>query len=245
MADVGLKEEKRGLRQAIRKWREKRKAKKATTTVTVTSIATTMSPQSTSNAAPVPAPAALFAPTTETTIHSPADPRNRRASPPSTIKKPRNTRRNTAPANFWAQPGPTTTITTTANTSPDFAATTNRLRSRLSLRRFSSQHLSQVQPQSQSQTLHPVRPILSQTPSAPAPHDHQNRRATLQSTTASEIAAQTQHDAAKLVAAAEVIRRDKPKDWLDPEWRAKEAKIIEDASVGEVREGGEGEKVGS
>ncbi|KAJ4348437.1 uncharacterized protein N0V89_009811 [Didymosphaeria variabile] len=60
-------------------------------------------------ASPPPVPTALFTPTTETFIHSPADPRNRSrnssntssTSPPGTLKKPRPvSRRNTAPSDF-------------------------------------------------------------------------------------------------------------------------------------------------
>ncbi|KAF2444223.1 hypothetical protein P171DRAFT_28433 [Karstenula rhodostoma CBS 690.94] len=60
-------------------------------------------------ASPPPVPTALFTPTTETFIHSPADPRNRSrnssntssTSPPSTLRKPKPiSRRNTAPSDF-------------------------------------------------------------------------------------------------------------------------------------------------
>ncbi|KAF2176354.1 hypothetical protein K469DRAFT_700078 [Zopfia rhizophila CBS 207.26] len=100
------------------------------------------------------------------------------------------------------------------NTAPADYFTTSKSRFRLSKR-------SSVLPSSTQ----PLSPI----PSAPLPHDHPNRSATFTFTTAPEIAAQTNHESERVVEAAAVIRRDKPKDWLNPNWRAEDAKTRQEA----------------
>jgi exonuclease VII large subunit len=113
----------------------------------------------------------------------------------------------------------TTTITATAPQK-------QRLRYRLSLSKRSSYQPVASPPFPASPVSSPPNtiPLASPTPSAPNPAEHEDRRATFQFTTAAEIAAKIKADEEKLAQAAEVIRRDKPKDWLDPGWREREEK---------------------
>ncbi|KAF2728443.1 hypothetical protein EJ04DRAFT_516608 [Polyplosphaeria fusca] len=193
-------EERRGIRTVLRRWRARLIKDKKTITTAEASISHPAAQ----------APPQLFAATTETTIHSPADPRHRRPEPPAALRKPRPTRRNTAPADFFAQPTTTTTITAIAplNQSP-------KSKLRLSFRsskRYSS--LPVIPPaESQSQQLHQprTRPSLVSSPSAPAPARHANRRTTVQPTTAAEMALRTDRGVEELVGAAEEVRRDRRK----------------------------------
>lgn len=140
-------------------------------------------------------------------------------------------RRNTAPADYFSNANtsnnpeaetvvPLNTITTTITALA--APPKNRPRYRLSLSKRSS-----IQHPPPRPLLAPA-PLVSPAPSAPNPLEHEDRRATFQYTTAAEIAARTEQDKEMLVKAAEVIRRDKPKDWLDPQWREKEARELEE-----------------
>ena len=112
-----------------------------------------------------PSPALVFAPTTETIITSPFDPRNRprvdsaTSSPQSTLRKrPPKTRRNTAPADYFpSNPekeemqramSPVSTITTTITAT---APAKKRHRYRLSLSHRSS--LSNISAPLRSPTL--------------------------------------------------------------------------------------------
>ncbi|KAF2018489.1 hypothetical protein BU24DRAFT_171937 [Aaosphaeria arxii CBS 175.79] len=245
--------EKKGFRRSLRKWRDRMKSqKKIATTSTSPSLARhneQTSSQQQQREAPITTSQTVnpFPPTTQTIISSPLDRRSSQASSPAILpSKPFATRRNTAPADYFSsQPtsatsktavAPINSITTTisANTPAK-----KGLRSRLSAS-FSSS--SATAAASVARTSSPVPPPtststssrrssirpqpISPTPSAPNPVDHPNRRATFQFTTAAEIAAQTKLDSEKLKAAAEVIRRDKPKDWMDPAWRDKEDREV-------------------
>lgn len=119
------------LRKTLRRWKEKWRTSSASSSRTsspraplsrlpsnASSAATTthkpsakpsLDPLPPIPASPPPAPAALFTPTTETFIHSPADPRNRSrntstsstTSPPATLRKAQpGSRRNTMPSEF-------------------------------------------------------------------------------------------------------------------------------------------------
>ncbi|KAF2263492.1 hypothetical protein CC78DRAFT_581379 [Lojkania enalia] len=205
MAETETKNvEKRGIRQALKKWKEKLKRDKKTTPVPTP---VTVNEDPTTTTTTTPPPAMLFAPTTQTTIMSPADPRNRRASPPSTLRKPIYSRRNTAPADFFkrSSSAPVATASPPTNTLP-------KSRVRLSLR-LSKRNSSAPLPRIANTS--PARPILSVTNPEPPPSEHSAQRAIPQSTTATDIASQPNHDTEKLVKAAEVVRRDKRKEWPD------------------------------
>ncbi|KAF2466702.1 uncharacterized protein BDR25DRAFT_305931 [Lindgomyces ingoldianus] len=203
----------KGLRIILRKWRERLKKEKKSGTqgqaqAQAQAQAIVHVPQT--SGAPPPPPA-LFPATTTTTIISTAPDSKSPAASRTTLRKPTNPRRNTAPADFFSAFSRTV--------SPTNVTSKSRFRTSISKR------LS-IQPFSSSPTNVPSTGApLSPTPSAPLPHEHPNNRNTFQFTTAAEIAAQAQHDAEKLVEAVEVIRRDKPKDWMDPGWREKEAKL--------------------
>lgn len=117
----GVGTEKTGLRKTLKRWKDKwRIPSAASSRKSITSAPTTRPPTNTSSIAPPPhhlptvpgspalpppLPAALFTPTTETFIHSPADPRNRSISnsPTGTLRKSRPaSRRNTVPADYLA-----------------------------------------------------------------------------------------------------------------------------------------------
>ncbi|KAF2791351.1 hypothetical protein K505DRAFT_326910 [Melanomma pulvis-pyrius CBS 109.77] len=107
-----------GLRKALRRWREKLKRDPHTKSSTPSSTRPHTPAQP-----PIPIPAILFTPTTQTIISSPADPRN---SPPTTLKKLRLARRNTAPAGYFATTGTTASAPAIRNASPNRHAGASR-----------------------------------------------------------------------------------------------------------------------
>ncbi|KAF2007996.1 hypothetical protein P154DRAFT_13689 [Amniculicola lignicola CBS 123094] len=239
----------KSFRRSLRKWRDKlRRDKPAQTPPSRPSTAgpslstpTPIAPHATSTSTPIsppssstpipPAPpdqlppaALIFKPTTQTTIHSPADPRNRkRISSAPQISRPFHDRRKTAPADFFALSGIAGSdggVKTTIS-SPAAGTLNPKSRFRLSISKRSSRYIPTILERPASGTPSTTtstssRPPISTTTSSPAPADHANRRVTLQATTASEMAAKLESEKERLESAAEVIRRDKPKDVLDP-----------------------------
>ncbi|KAF1977063.1 hypothetical protein BU23DRAFT_565217 [Bimuria novae-zelandiae CBS 107.79] len=128
LPSTGVGKEGTGLKKTLKRWKEKwrtsstpssrtsspraplsRLPSNASSAVPSCTTKPSLDPLPPIPASPPPVPSALFTPTTETFIHSPADPRNRSrntsssstSSPPSTLRKPRPvSRRNTAPSDF-------------------------------------------------------------------------------------------------------------------------------------------------
>ncbi|KAF2252564.1 hypothetical protein BU26DRAFT_517162 [Trematosphaeria pertusa] len=186
-----------GFRNTLRRWREKwkrdgKKAPIATPNTRPTTNSSATSPP------PPPQPGALFTPTTQTVISSPLDPRNRSpsASPAGTLKKQHLlSRRNTAPANYYATTEqmaaitPINTITTTISAAPSSPKSRRASRVRLSLAKRGSIQLS---------------------PSTPNLYDQANRRATCQVVTPVKVE-RRRADSETLVEEEDVVRRDLPK----------------------------------
>ncbi|OAL54903.1 hypothetical protein IQ07DRAFT_640371 [Pyrenochaeta sp. DS3sAY3a] len=259
-AQDAKKEENRGLRKAFRKWKDGLKSSNHKSP--------SQSPPSSINPpqpqVPAKAPSikfaqippagspptvegvALFKPTTQTTIHSPLDKRNKPSisltSSASLRKSYLGSRRTSAPADYF---GPAATA---GGGIPSFAETAalehgkppTALHSRRSSRlRFSLSKRSSVLPshpettQSNPSTTisstprQPSLPLISPALSAPSPEAHTNTHATFHYATAADIAALAAQNEKKLQDAAEVIKRDKPKDWLNPGWREQEKREAE------------------
>ncbi|PSN62588.1 hypothetical protein BS50DRAFT_591867 [Corynespora cassiicola Philippines] len=264
MSDAGKPET--GIRKALRKWKDLLKgdttkktppmargarpppapAPAATTAAAPpSSVAPSLSSPSSSRDGttsplpshrPVPAPAALFAPTTQTIISSPADPRNRRrphASPPSTLKKlPPNPRRNTAPADLFSHPNhstatpvsiPMNTITTTITATqqqPHKGHARRSSRLRLSLSRRESGSKSPPPPLSSMMT------SGSASGSASGRTSRTSSRATLHSADVAEQGMRWGKDAGTLIKTAEVVRRERRKGWAEDGWREQKREIV-------------------
>ncbi|KAH7401503.1 hypothetical protein BKA66DRAFT_107934 [Pyrenochaeta sp. MPI-SDFR-AT-0127] len=240
---------KKGLRRALKKWRDGLKTNNKPLSPPLR--ASTTAPQiSTPVGTPTPSvqlpPAgqpqadgvALFKPTTQTHIHSPLDKRNKTSnssSPASTLRRSvLGSRRNTAPADYFAlstvgpseRKDPWSDIV--APTAETVERPTKQSRRSSKLRFSFSKRASVVQQQTPTvtRTITP-QPLISPVPSAPSPAGHENGHCTFQYTTAAEIAALAKANEESLVDASEVIKRDRPKDWLNPGWRELEKLEVE------------------